>query len=145
MSYAAIITALHELFANIGEGEGEDFEPSLKAIVLGEPTSVQDAPMLYSEIEGFAREYGGTAVKITYRTVHRVCVRWQDNPEAELEMIGFVNSIPAAVDARPKLGGAANDASVVEGESGWVTIDGVTYRYLDLISEAVELVPLGAG
>lgn len=145
MSYAAIITALHELFGAIGEGEGESFEPALKAVVLGEPTSVQDAPMLYSEIQDFAREYPGNGVKITYRTIHRVCVRWQDNPEAELELIGFVNSIPAAVDARPKLGGAANDSSIAEGESGWVTIDGVAYRFMDFISEAVEHVRLGAG
>ncbi len=139
MSYTSVIEGLHERFATV---------IGLKVLLVGEPTSVQDSPLLYSLVERVEREAqatkpGHTLMRVTYRTLHRLCLKWQDNPTAEAELLALADAIPAAIEADPKLGGRiTGDAHLSGAEAGWVTIGGTTYRVLDFYSEVLELAPV---
>jgi len=82
----------------------------------------------------------GTIKTVTYRILHRVAIRWQDNEQAELEAIPLVDAIPAAVEADPQLGGRiiTGWAEVDECQPGWATIAGAEYRLLDFYSTVIE-------
>lgn len=137
MSYGAIIAGLHERFEMV---------PGIRATLSEEPTTVQTSPLIYSLLDNMRREYGGgNMVTVRYRILHRLCIRWSDSRGAERELADFVNAIPAAIDADPQLGGALpnGQAMIEEGEAGWVTLGGTTYRSLDFYSNVWEAGPLG--
>lgn len=143
MSALTVYQGLEERFRTV---EG------LRNIILGEPTATHDLPCLYTALEGFDRVLGGlppadNLTGMTYRFAHRLVIRWQDRPEAEEELISFVNSIPAAVDADATLGhrlGRGN-ARISAGLAGFQKIGGTEYRVLDFLSEVLEKAPRSAG
>lgn len=138
MSYAAVIEGLKVRFATI---------PSIKLILDYEPTSIHDAPLLYMLFDNAPRTQTGQVTVMPYRVLCRLAIRWVDNELAERELIPFVNSLPAAIDADATLGGkiASGMARVTNVQGVFVTIGGVLYRALDVTVEATDKGPWKGG
>lgn len=130
MSYATVLAGLHVCFATVS---------GINAILDYVPTSIPDPPILYSVFDNLSITRSGQIEAKHYRIQHRMVFRWQDNEQAEQEIIPFIDSIPAAVAADPHLGGAlVSGYSEIEScEGGWIDIGGVTYRVLDFYSETL--------
>lgn len=132
MSYATVKAGLYERLATV---EG------LKVHLKYEPTSVQDAPALYSILDSFERFQAGQVVGMRYTTLHRLWIRWQDNEQAEEEMDSYVNAIPAAIEADPMLGAriaSGEGAKIARGDAEWREIGGTLYRVMNFYSETTE-------
>ncbi|HPL30956.1 MAG TPA: hypothetical protein PLG21_23165 [Anaerolineae bacterium] len=131
MSYATILAGLHTRLATVA---------GLNAVLDYVPTAVHEPPIIYSFLERATVTRSGQIRTVTYRILHRVVIRWQDNEQAELEASPFVTSIPLAIEADPHLGGALTSgyAGVSECVSGFAEIGEVTYRILDFYSTVVE-------
>ncbi len=112
----------------------------LEANELGLPQDTIVTPGIYTALAGFKREPEGTQRKMHYAYVSRLVVPWQNFPRDEAALISFVNPICAAVDASAKLGGRVPQgwATITEGRSGYITIRGKRYRFLDFISDTLE-------
>jgi hypothetical protein len=132
VSYETVTAALHARFATV--------VPALN-ILDHEPTAVQVSPCLYSEIDSQDRVTRVTEVMVTYRTLHRLCIRWQHNAAAEAELRALVDAIPQAIDAAPKLGGVARNAQISAGDGGWIEIGGTEYRTFDFYSDVTVMEP----
>lgn len=124
----------------------------LRNVILGEPSAAHDLPCLYTAFADFDRPLRGlppaeNLTAMTYHFTHRLMIRWQERPEAEEELLSFINSIPAALDADATLGGrlTRGNARISEGVSGFLALGGVTYRILDFTSEVLEKAPRSAG
>lgn len=130
-TYSDIVTGLHGRFATIG---------TLKNILAFEPASVNATPMLYSLFVSMANNDRGQVKARTYRTMHRLVVARQDYAQAELLLNPYLESIPDAVKADPRLGGTLTSglASIVEARGGYASINGVVYRIVDFFSEVVD-------
>lgn len=134
MSYSAAIAGLKSAVETVD---------GLNLVLDYEPTSLQRLPAVYLLLDSFTRTQGGQVTAMRYRVLCRLCVRWQDNEKAEWELIPFVNSIPAAIDADPTLGGAitrgvaavAEDAPAI---GGFVRIGGTMYRSLDIFVDIID-------
>lgn len=129
--YSDVVTANSAILATV---------TGLKVRIVGEPTSLQETPAVYTLFEDVRyTKYAQVWVR-TYHTLIRVCVRWQDNQAAELELAPFVDSIPDAFDAA---GSHLNNtipsgqATLSDGSGGFVTIDGTEYRCIDFHQEAL--------
>ncbi len=131
MSYAGILAGLHARLATVS---------GLNAVLDYVPTAVHDPPIVYSFLESATIARSGQVRTTTYRILHRVVIRWQDNEQAEIEASGFVNGIPLAIEADPHLGGvlASGYAETRECSSGFAEIGEVTYRVLDFYTTVVE-------
>lgn len=143
MSALTVYLGLEERFKTVAD---------LRNIILGEPTAAHDLPCLYTAFEGFDRVLGGlppadNLTGMTYRFVHRLLIRWQDRSEAEEELLHFINSIPAAVDAEPTLGGriTRGNARISEGLAGFQMVGDTKYRAIDFFSTVLEKAPRSAG
>jgi hypothetical protein len=138
VSYQTVISALHDVFEEV---EG------IEAVLPYEPTSIQAYPTLYSLLDKVERSSQGQLVIMRYRILHRLCFRWVDNETAEAHLIPFVNSIPAAVDQDPMLGGALplGIARISEIQAVFVEIGGTLHRALDFYSDVLEKAPAGSG
>ena len=139
MSYADVVEGLHSRFGSLN---------TIQAILDYEPTAVQTLPTMYSLLDKVSRQYdGGSVVRITYYILHRLLFRWQDYEQAEEDLIPYVNSIPAAVDKDPQLGGllVGGESAITAVDAVFVSIGGTIYRALDFTSESIELCPLGQG
>jgi len=127
-TYADVIAGLHVRFATV---------TALKTLFVGEPESLAgwELPGLYSRLISRTEEWHGQVSATRYRTLHRVCVLWQDNAQAETDIIALADSVPAAVWAARQLG--LTDALVTsfDGEAGFVVDLGV--RSIDFYSEVL--------
>ena len=132
MSYAAVSEGLNAAIATV---------TALKAVLGYEPTSVQTSPMVYSLLDGFDRQVTGLTVRVTYRTLHRLCIRWQDPETSEEQVRTLADAIAEAVEADPKLGGRMRpgDAQITRGDAGWAQIGNTTCRIVDFYSEVLEI------
>ena len=127
-SYAAIVAGINARFATISGLTVLDYEP----------THVEP-PTIYTLLDGVAFNQQGQVKETRYRLLHRLCIRWQDNERAEQELMPYVTSIPAAVRADPRLGGAivSGLAAIAEVQAVFVKIGAVTYRCLDFYSDVL--------
>ncbi len=130
MSYATVLAGLTERLQTL---------PGLKAVLEYVPTSIQTTPIAYSLTGSGSFRQSGQVLTSEYRIVHRIVFAWQDNEGAELEVIPYVDSVPAAVRADPHLGGriVSGYAEIDEYTGGWVTIGGIEYRVLDFSARVV--------
>lgn len=149
MSYAAIVEGLNERFQTV---EGLEDAPILDY----EPTSVHEFPLVYTLLDSFTRNVEtGQVVRMGYRILHRLVLRWQDNETAEQELIPFVNSVCAAIDADNQLDGRLSGqsginpvgyiggyAKIADGMGVFVRIGGTDYRAIDFYSEVFEKFPI---
>jgi hypothetical protein len=132
VSYANAVEGLNAAIATVTD---------VKAVLDHEPTSVQTSPLVYSILDGVDRQVTGLTVRVTYRTLHRLCIRWQDSEASEAVVQALVDAIPEAVEADPKLGGRLRpgDAQISRGDAGWAQIGNTTCRIIDFYSEVVEI------
>lgn len=132
MSYEDVTEGLNERFATVA---------AIAVILDHEPTAVHETPLIYSILDSFERSVQGTHVRTTYRTLHRLCLAWQDSATTEAQLRALVDAVPEAVEDSPKLGGRMRpgDAQIEMGEAGWVRIGETTCRYIDFVSTVVEL------
>ena len=137
-SYSQILDGLHVRLATVS---------GIKAFLKFEPTAIQTTPTLYSLLAGYERSASGQLTAMRYTTLHRLVLQWQDNKQSEAALIGFVNTIPAAIDADQTLAGLAGVAlaKVVRAESGFLRIGDTTYRVLDVYSETLDKSPYQSG
>lgn len=121
--------------------------PGIKAHLLGEPTAIHDPPVLITVFDRTERKAEGrapsnsTVTIIHYFFAHRVAVQWVDNPVAEAAILVYANSVPAAINADPSLGGRIDNIRISDGVTDWATYGGTKYRVLDFTSQALEKVP----
>ena len=130
MSYSAIVTGIHDAI--------EAAHPELTCLAY-EPTHI-DPPMLYSLLDRVDYSQSGQIKTKRYRILHRLCFLWQDNEQAELELMPYVDSIPAAIVADAHLGGAISKGLATIGEviGTFVSISGTLYRCLDFYSDVLD-------
>jgi len=124
VSYAIVVAGLKVRLETIS---------TLVSVLPYAPTAIHDAPMAYMLFD-HAEYTHNSPVKVSrYFVTIRVAVRWQDNEMAEVQMMPYVDSVPAAILADPQLGGRipSGMAMVTDAEGGFVTIAGVEYRVVD--------------
>lgn len=119
----------------------------LTNIILGEPTSIQDTPALYTALLRVERSQHGQVTAMHYFFTHRLVIGWQDNPQAEMQLLTFVNAIPASIDRSETLGGRITQglAKVIAGDAGYVRIGETTYRICDFTSDVLEKAAVRSG
>jgi len=112
----------------------------LTNILLGEPTAIQDAPALYTALASFERSQHGQITAMRYRFTHRLIIVWQDNLQAEMQLLTLLNAIPASVDLSPTLGGRIVEglAKVTGGDAGYAKIGETLYRVCDFVGDVLE-------
>lgn len=129
--YADIIDGLHDVFAGVS---------GLNVVLNYAPTSVHETPLMYSILDSVEVSKGGQVTTRRFRILHRLLVPWQDNEQAEVQIMPFVDSVVDAIDADPTLGGVLVKglAQITDIEALWVTIAGVEYRALDFYSLVID-------
>lgn len=124
----------------------------LKAVKLGEPTAIHEPPAIYTVLAFFDRSFAGvrpadnlTAMVYTFQ--HRLYLRWQDNSEATVQLLSYINLIPLAIDADPQLGARLGRgfAKVTRGDAGFITVSGTKYLVCDFTTEVLEKAPRSTG
>jgi hypothetical protein len=142
MSYSTVLDGLHARLAVVN---------GIALILKYEPTSVQAFPTLYSLLDTVERSQQGQLTIMRYTVLHRLLFRWTDNAQAEVELIPYVNSVPAVIDADPTLGGVLGTgttsgyARVTSINAVFVVIGQTLYRALDVRSEVIEKAPVRSG
>lgn len=131
MSYATIIAGLKTAVETVS---------GIKETLEYEPQAVQVSPLAYIMLDSYERTQHGQVTAMRYRILVRVCIKWQANKEAELELVGLAASVATAVDADPQLGGAVSSgiAQSPDGRAVWVTIAGTLYRALDVFVSVLD-------
>lgn len=116
----------------------------LQAVILGEPTAIQITPAIYTVYESFDRPlHNNPPARNLYGMKHvfalRLVILWQDNPEAERQLLTLLDAIPDAIDANPRFGGAITKgiAYITSGITGFATI-GALYRIVDYSLTVLE-------
>jgi hypothetical protein len=130
MSYAAVYTGLQARLRSVG---------GLR-VLDGEPTALAQLPAVYSLADEAEFTTQGAVRVRRYRTLHRVCVRYQEGYAAEAELIAIIDAVYAAFDADPRLGGAITSgyASIREYATGFMTLANTRLRIVDITSEVVD-------
>lgn len=132
IGYSDVIEGLHERYATVAALRG-------KPLLAYEPQSIQETPTLYSLLASFERSQAGQITAMRYRVMSRLILQWQDQEQAELALLPFVNSIPAAVDQDQTLGGRVNSglARIADAETGFVIISQIKYRCIDFYADVL--------
>jgi hypothetical protein len=138
MSYQIVVESFDARFATVLDREH---------ILDYEPGAIHEVPVLYSQLEGFSREYKGNSVHITYRTMHRLLCGWQDPEGAEKLLRSLVDRLPAVLDIRPWPERRIRIVQVLisAGDAGYSTIGGNEHRSCDFKSVVTEVVGLDTG
>lgn len=131
MSYASVLAGLHERLATV---------PGIGVVLDHTPTSIQATPTLFSVPDTCEVHRSGQVVAREYRTNHYLVFRWQDPAQASQEMLPYLDSVPAAIEADPHLGGHLPNgyAEIAEWEITWLDIANVTYLAVRFQSLAIE-------
>lgn len=125
MSYSAVLTALQTRLAAVS---------GLVSVLKYVPAAINDTPMVYLLLDSAEVADKLQFADTTYQITARLMVRWQDNEQAELKIIPYVDSIPDVIRADPHLGvtGASAPFAQTESIEGlWITAAGVEYRAVD--------------
>ena len=120
MSYPLIVAALKAALEAVS---------GVKYTLDYEPKAIHDAPMLYLLLDGVERDDQGNAgVKTIYDIAATLVIRWQDNEQAERQLIAMLDGIMGALDTDPTLGGMNGWAGIVSAEAGYMDVSGTKYR-----------------
>ena len=119
----------------------------LTNIILGEPTAIESTPALYTALARFERSQHGQVTAMRYSFTHRLVIQWQDNPQAEMQLLTLLNAIPASVDLSSRLGGRIVEglAKVTAGDTGYAKIGDTLYRICDFTSDVLEKAAVRSG
>lgn len=136
MSAVTVWAGLYERFLTI---EG------LQAILLGEPTSIQSTPLLYA---GYASadqimrstEPARNLDGLTHIFGVRLVFDYQDNPQAEMQLLTLADSVPYAINLDPRLGNRLHGgiAKSTLALGGFARIADKLYRVLDFEVTVIE-------
>lgn len=125
MSALTVYQGLHDCLRGV---EG------IQNIILGDPTTIQEAPALiivYGSFDTVLRSSppGQNLNGTNHEFAIRLAIKRQDNPQSEMQLITLVGRITAAID--PHLGGALN--------KGMATISGATTGYAEYSREQFRI------
>jgi hypothetical protein len=131
----------------VWQGLAEAFRTidGLHAILLGEPTSIQATPLLYAgyasadqlmRSQAPARNLDG----ITHIFAVRLVFDYQDNDQAEMQLLTLADSVPSAINRDPRLGGRLSGgvAKSISATSGFAMIAKKLYRILEFTVSVTE-------
>lgn len=133
-TYQQIVEGYHARFATLG---------TIEAILAYEPPSITVFPTLYTILDSYSWDVLGGYVDNVYTLMHRLCFEWQDQEAAELQLMPFIDSIPAVIEADPKLGGVldsgqpTNRAKIYTARGGFISVSGSVLRVVDFYSETI--------
>lgn len=119
----------------------------LQNTILGEPTAAHTLPCLYTALEHFERTQSGQVTAMHYFFTHRLVIAWQDNEQAEMQLLTLLNLIPAALDQDAQLGQRLpmGFAKITDGVAGFQEIGGTKYRIVDYTCNVLEKGPVKGG
>jgi hypothetical protein len=134
MSATTIYEGLATVFANL---------PDIRNVILGEPTAIHELPAIYTAYAGFERVTASQQVMMTHTFTHRLIIRFQDQQEAEAQLLALLHQVPIAIDQDPKLGGIidAGMARCTGGQAGFLSINATLYRIVDYTTSVLEKGP----
>lgn len=114
--------------------------PGIRSVMLGEPTNDIETPAIWTAFLRFDRGTTGQVSAMSLLFIHRLTILWQDFQRAEMQLLTYVNAIPASVDANPQLSGRIpmGLSRITMGDAGFITIGNVKYRVLDFTSETMD-------
>ena len=134
MSYTAVLAGMKEAFETVS---------GIDNVLNYEPNIVSVTPLLYTIFRGYTKVEQGTTRAVHYRMLHRLCIARADEEASETTLASYVDSIPAAIEANPKLNDGAADriprghAQIVAAEGRYVNIGGVIFRCIDFESDVL--------
>ena len=119
---------------------------ALKAVLKYEPQTVQVAPMAWVILDSYTKP---VAIQITtwkFRFAVRVVVPIQNSQEAEDLCVDTAIDVAAAIDANSQFSGVIVNgmATSEDGQTGWLIINGVKCRVVDVFCTAMDKQPSGA-
>ena len=119
---------------------------ALKAVLKYEPQTVQISPMAWVILDSYTKP---VAIQITtwkFRFAIRVVVPIQNSQEAEDLCVDTAIDVAAAIDANPQFSGVIVNgmATSEDGQTGWLIINGVKCRVVDVFCTAMDKQPSGA-
>ena len=132
MTYATVLAGLQTVLGTVA---------GINAVLDYEPLAIQTTPLIYSLLDSAValnEEIFVETPDYQYRVMHRLLIAWQDNEQAETELVSFVNAIPEAVFAGQATICPHGYSYVRDMDAGWVDVAGQTYRSLDFYSETLE-------
>lgn len=136
MSAVTVWVGLEERFKTIA---------GLSAIMLGEPTGIQTTPLLYAAYASADQVMRSTAPArnldgITHIFAVRLVFDYIDNPQSEMQLLTLADSVPAAINADPRLGNRLNGgmARSTAAITGFATIAKKIYRILEFTVTVIE-------
>lgn len=137
MSAVTVWVGLEERFKTIQGVDG--------GVRLGEPTAIQATPLLYAGYDTADQVMRSTAPArnldgITHIFGVRIVFDYQDNPQAEMQLLTLADSVPSAINLDPRLGGRLNGgvATSTRAQSGYAVIAKKLYRVLDFVVTVLE-------
>lgn len=147
ISYSDVITGLHERLETVPGLAQLNDDGDVCNMLRYEPETIVQTPLLYSLLDTFQRDQHGQMTSMIYRVLHRIVIQWQDQEQAELELIALVNAVPASIDVDPTLGGRVDKglARISDGATGFVVISGTQYRCLDFYSSVTTKSSMRSG
>lgn len=132
MTYALAIAAIKTTVGTV---------PGIKRVVNGFPLAAQNLPLCYLEASSGARNNVGQLVSNHYQVLAVVCVIWQDSMFAEDQIAPFINTLPAAIDANPTLGGAVSLVQVISWRTDVRAIADVQVRAVEFTIDVLDKKP----
>lgn len=137
MSAVTVWQGLEERFRTI---EGLD-----GGVHLGELTSVELTPLLYAAYDNANQIMRSTAPArnidgITHIFAVRLAFDYQDNPQAEMQLLALADSVPSAINDDPRLGNrlAGGVATSTAALTGFAVIAKKVYRVLEFTVTVIE-------
>lgn len=115
VSYPEVRAAVHARLRHV---------PGILLVTPNEPRVLTISPAIYTLFAGFTRDTVGQQEQITYRMIHRLCVKWVDNERAEEQLGDLVNPILSMLTRDPQLGGLIGGGivRVPDGEAGYMAL-----------------------
>jgi hypothetical protein len=119
---------------------------ALKAVLKYEPQSAHVAPIAWVILDSYTKP---VAIQITtwkFRFAVRVVVPIQNSQEAEDLCVDTAIDVAAAIDANPQFSGVIVNgmATSEDGQTGWIILQGVKCRVVDVFCTAMDKQPSGA-
>lgn len=136
MTLRAAIDVLKPLLATV---------TGIRTVLEGQPGTVHNPPLIFLELGQGERATQGQQTRNLSRIEASVVIDRQGNTVAERDLMAYINSVPAAVDANPTLTGTANLARVAEWIPDYFTIGEKEHRRVRFIIEIIQKAQYGSG
>jgi hypothetical protein len=105
-------------------------------VVLGEPPTVQDTPLVYLMSFQTDYRYSGGHEIVDLRPRIRLVVRWQDAPNAETELLTLQGAVHDLVTNEPVMACRVTWEQTVY---GYLSVGGTRYRLAQLAPRLITM------